>query len=42
MGKESGDMRRIGGQAVEGTVNGGGTRISLQSVSGDVFVRKAK
>jgi len=42
MGKEAGDMRRIGGQAMEGSVNGGGTRISLQSVSGDVFVRKAK
>ena len=42
MGKEAGDLRRVGGQTVEGSVNGGGTRISLQSVSGDVFVRKAK
>jgi DUF4097 and DUF4098 domain-containing protein YvlB len=42
MGKTAGDMRRVGGQLVQGTVNGGGTTISLQSVSGDVFVRKAK
>ncbi|QIL77082.1 MULTISPECIES: DUF4097 family beta strand repeat-containing protein [Hymenobacter] len=40
--KEEGDMRRVGGQTVEGTVNGGGTKIALQSISGDVFVRKAK
>jgi hypothetical protein len=32
----------VGGQMVQGTVNGGGTAVSLQSVSGDIFVRKAK
>jgi hypothetical protein len=41
-GNENDDMRRVGGQTVEGTVNGGGTKIALQSISGDVFVRKAK
>jgi hypothetical protein len=41
-GKENDDMRRVGGQTVEGSVNGGGTKIALQSISGDVFVRKAK
>ncbi|WP_400190185.1 DUF4097 family beta strand repeat-containing protein [Hymenobacter sp. B81] len=42
VGKTEGNMRRVGGQLVQGTVNGGGTQVALQSVSGDVFVRKAK
>ncbi|RTQ45292.1 hypothetical protein EJV47_25785 [Hymenobacter gummosus] len=42
MGKADDNLRRVGGQLVQGTVNGGGTRVSLQSVSGDIFVRKAK
>ena len=42
MGKGEGEMRRVGGQVVQGTVNGGGSKVSLQSVSGDIFVRKAK
>ncbi|MGY2133597.1 DUF4097 family beta strand repeat-containing protein [Hymenobacter sp. HD11105] len=42
MGKDAGDLRRVGGQTVGGSVNGGGTNVSLQSVSGDIFVRKAK
>jgi DUF4097 and DUF4098 domain-containing protein YvlB len=42
MGKDAGDLRRVGGQTVGGSVNGGGTNISLQSVSGDIFVRKDK
>ncbi|GAB2943389.1 hypothetical protein GCM10027048_05030 [Hymenobacter coalescens] len=42
MSKAPGDTRRVGGQLVQGTVNGGGTSVTLQSVSGDVFVRKAK
>jgi lia operon protein LiaG len=35
-------MRHVGGQTVEGRANGGGSSFSLKSVSGDVFVRKAK
>jgi len=35
-------LRHVGGQTVEGRANGGGTTFSLKSVSGDVFVRKAK
>ncbi|WP_345222383.1 DUF4097 family beta strand repeat-containing protein [Hymenobacter koreensis] len=42
MGKTNGDMKRVGGQVVHGTVNGGGTNVSLQTVSGNVYVRKAK
>jgi hypothetical protein len=44
MGKGSGNesMRQVGGQTVSGTLNGGGTSITLKTVSGDVFVRKAK
>ena len=38
----SGDMHRVGGQTVEGRANGGGTSFSLKTVSGDIFVRKAK
>jgi lia operon protein LiaG len=32
----------VGGQTVEGRANGGGSSFSLKSVSGDVFLRKAK
>ena len=35
-------MNQIGGQTVNGTVNGGGATVSLKTVSGDIFVRKAK
>ncbi|ALW83775.1 hypothetical protein AUC43_00825 [Hymenobacter sedentarius] len=35
-------MRHVGGQVVDGTINGGGNQLSLKTVSGDVFVRKAK
>ncbi|QKG56176.1 DUF4097 family beta strand repeat protein [Hymenobacter sp. BRD128] len=35
-------LRHVGGQTVEGRANGGGASFSLKSVSGDVFVRKAK
>jgi lia operon protein LiaG len=35
-------LRHVGGQTVEGRANGGGTSFSLKSVSGDVFLRKAK
>ena len=35
-------MHHVGGQTVEGRVNGGGGTMSLKSVSGDIFLRKAK
>jgi len=35
-------MRHVGGQTIEGRANGGGSNFSLKSVSGDVFLRKAK
>ena len=35
-------MRHVGGQTIEGRANGGGSSFSLKSVSGDVFLRKAK
>lgn len=35
-------LRHVGGQTVEGRANGGGSSFSLKSVSGDVFLRKAK
>ncbi|MDO7846437.1 DUF4097 family beta strand repeat-containing protein [Hymenobacter sp. M29] len=43
MGKNGDDsMRHIGGQVVDGTINGGGNGVSLKTVSGDIYVRKAK
>ncbi|MBD2769856.1 DUF4097 family beta strand repeat protein [Hymenobacter sp. BT664] len=42
MGKDQDDMRHIGGQVVDGSINGGGTELSLKTVSGDIYVRKAK
>ena len=42
MGKGRDEMHHVGGQVVDGTINGGGNAVSLKTVSGDVFVRKAK
>ena len=42
LGKGDDNLRHIGGQVVDGTVNGGGNVVSLKTVSGDIFVRKAK
>lgn len=36
------NMQHIGGQVVDGSINGGGNALSLKTVSGDIFVRKAK
>ncbi|TGE10312.1 DUF4097 family beta strand repeat-containing protein [Hymenobacter fodinae] len=38
----SNGLTQIGGQTLNGAINGGGTSISLKNVSGDVYVRKAK
>jgi lia operon protein LiaG len=42
MPKDEDEMRHVGGQVVDGTVNGGGTKLALKAVSGDIYVRKAK
>ncbi len=42
LGKGDDNMRHIGGQVVDGSINGGGNTVSLKTVSGDIFVRKAK
>ena len=36
------NLRHMGGSTVEGRANGGGTSFALKTVSGDIFVRKAK
>jgi lia operon protein LiaG len=36
------NMQHIGGQVVDGSINGGGNTVALKTVSGDIFVRKAK
>ena len=36
------NLRRAGGQSATGKLNGGGVEVSLKSISGDVFVRKAE
>ena len=40
--KSQDNMQHIGGQVVDGSINGGGNALSLKTVSGDVYVRKAK
>ena len=35
-------LRHVGGQTVEGRANGGGVMFSLKTISGDIFVRKAR
>ncbi|GAA3981957.1 DUF4097 family beta strand repeat-containing protein [Hymenobacter antarcticus] len=42
MGKGQDELRHIGGQVVDGSINGGGTAVSLKTVSGDIYLRKAK
>jgi len=42
LGKGDDSMRHIGGQVVDGSINGGGNSMSLKTVSGDIYVRKAK
>ena len=36
------NMRHVGGQVVDGSINGGGNAVSFKTVSGDIYVRKAK
>lgn len=38
---EETNLRRAGGQNATGKLNGGGVEVSLRSISGDVYVRKA-
>lgn len=40
--KSQDNMSHIGGQVVDSNINGGGNTLSLKSVSGDIYVRKAK
>ena len=42
VGKGQDELRHIGGQVVDGSINGGGTAVSLKTVSGDIYLRKAK
>ena len=42
LGKGEDNLRHIGGQVVDGSINGGGNAMSLKTVSGDIYVRKAK
>lgn len=43
LGKGPGNMSRVGGQTISGNINGGGAAtLSLKTISGDIFVRKAK
>ena len=36
------EIKRIGGQSATGKLNGGGVEVTLKSVSGDIYVRKAE
>ena len=36
------NMNHIGGQVVDGNINGGGNTLSFKTVSGDIYLRKAK
>lgn len=40
--KGQSDLRHVGGQLVDGNLNGGGNAVALKSVSGDIYVRKAR
>ncbi|GAB3855486.1 hypothetical protein GCM10028822_26430 [Hymenobacter terrigena] len=40
--KSQDNLNHIGGQVVDGNINGGGNTVSFKTVSGDIYVRKAK
>lgn len=41
--KETGSLRKIaGGNTLQGTINGGGTDVRLNVISGDIFLRKVQ
>ncbi|WP_424962630.1 DUF4097 family beta strand repeat-containing protein [Ekhidna sp.] len=39
---EDAKIRRVGGQNATGKLNGGGVEVSLKTVSGDIYIRKAE
>ena len=39
---EENNTRRVGGQKARGKLNGGGIEVSLKSISGDIYIRKAE
>jgi hypothetical protein len=39
---EDANIKRVGGQNATGKLNGGGVEVSLKTVSGDIYVRKAE
>jgi DUF4097 and DUF4098 domain-containing protein YvlB len=41
-GKDAPEIPRIGGTRIRATSNGGGTRMELETISGDIFLRKAQ
>jgi hypothetical protein len=38
--EEQGNMRRVGGRNLQGTINGGGVEIALKTISDDIYLRK--
>jgi DUF4097 and DUF4098 domain-containing protein YvlB len=34
------DMKRVGGNSVHATLNGGGTELKLHNISGNIYLRK--
>jgi hypothetical protein len=43
LGQSKGPMKRVGGgHTVEGSINGGGVEISLNTISSDIYLRKQK
>ena len=41
MKESDANVRRIGGNSTTGKLNGGGAEVSLKSISGDIYIRKA-
>ena len=42
LGGKQNDMQHIGGQVVDGSINGGSNTLSIKTLSSDIYVRKAK
>ena len=41
--KQNDDLRHIGGgYTIDGSINGGGTEMSIKTISGDIFIRRKK
>jgi hypothetical protein len=40
--KNKGDLKKVGGNTIEGTTNGGGVQLTISTINSDIYLRKKK